>query len=214
MSGSPGARLVDRVGVEVVPDTSGFVREVEAFLAGVKGRLRVEIPTSLDLDGITRDLEQVKAAAERLKVRIPIEYDEPNAPPRLPPIPPEKVRIDPDSDAFLAKAAADIRAASRALELSVPLTADGKRLRRETAIRVRELQAQVQVQAMSVKVPIDAEMAASLKTISFSALALRRQVSEENDAALSDQRGGQVVRAHDRHRFRPHGPRRRGRQRN
>ena len=138
----PGARIVDRVGVLVLPDTSKFVPSLERYLARIQRSLRVELPTSLDLDGISRDLTRVKAAAENLRVQVPVDYDEPTGPPHLPKPDPVEVPVRPDSDGFLARAAADVKAAQRDIELHVPLTADGERLRRDVATSVAALQAQ------------------------------------------------------------------------
>ena len=80
----PGARTVDRVGVQVLPDTSKFMPSLQKFLQRIRHQLRVEIPVSLDLDGMTQDLARVKAAAEKLRVEVPVRYDEPTGPPRLP----------------------------------------------------------------------------------------------------------------------------------
>lgn len=157
----PGARIVDRVGVLVLPDTSKFVPSLERYLARIQRSLRVELPTSLDLDGISRDLTRVKAAAENLRVQVPVDYDEPTGPPHLPKPDPVEVPVRPDSDGFLARAAADVKAAQRDIELHVPLTADGERLRRDVATSVAALQAQIR--EMSIKVPIDPEMAARQK---------------------------------------------------
>ena len=157
----PGARIVDRVGVLVLPDTSKFVPSLERYLARIQRSLRVELPTSLDLDGISRDLTRVKAAAEKLRVQVPVDYDEPTGPPHLPKPDPVEVPVRPDSDVFLARAAADVKAAQRDIELHVPLTAQGERLRGEVAAKVAALQAEIRKAALVV--PVNPEMAARQK---------------------------------------------------
>ena len=157
----PGARIVDRVGVLVLPDTSKFVPSLQKFLARMERQLRVEIPTSLDLDGISRDLAKVKAAAEKLRVQVPVEYDDPSGPPRLPKPNPVEVPVKPDTGMFFAEASKDVKAAQRDIELHVPLTAQGERLRGEVAAKVAALQAEIRKAALVV--PVNPEMAARQK---------------------------------------------------
>ena len=97
MAGGPGARIVDRVGVQVLPDVSKFLPSLSKYLERIKHQLRVEIPTSLDLDGITSDLAKVKAAADSLRVSVPVEYDEPQNQPRLPPARPYEIPVKADA---------------------------------------------------------------------------------------------------------------------
>lgn len=182
MAGGPGARIVDRVGVQVLPDVSKFLPSLSKYLERIKHQLRVEIPTSLDLDGITSDLAKVKAAADSLRVSVPVEYDEPQDQPRLPPARPYEIPVKADTDAFLTKAAADIRAAQSSLELNVPLTADGERLRREVSARVAAVQAQVR--DMSVKVPIDPEMAARQKAELRAKIAELQAIARSNEVKI------------------------------
>lgn len=190
MAGGPGARIVDRVGVQVLPDTSKFVTSLSKYLERIKHQLRVEIPTSLDLDGITSDLAKVKASADGLRVSVPVEYDEPQGQPRLPPARPYEIPVKADTDAFLAKASADIRAAQTSLEVNVPLTADGERLRREVSARVAAVQAQVR--DMAVKVPIDPEMAARQKAELRAKIAELQALARSNEVKIPvevDERG-------------------------
>ena len=71
----PGARIVDRVGVKVIPDTSKFVANLQKYLKRIEHTLKVEIPTVLDLKGVERDLKAIQAAGRQSKVEIPVEVD-------------------------------------------------------------------------------------------------------------------------------------------
>lgn len=69
---SPGGREVGRVSIRVVPDTSGFRRDLKRAVDEAEAGLKVEIPVEFDVDtaGLRAKLESIKA-----RVTIPVDFD-------------------------------------------------------------------------------------------------------------------------------------------
>ena len=131
-------RIVDRVGVAVMPDTSRFVAELRAFIARIENTVEIEIPTVLDLDGVQRGLAQVKAAAAGTRIEIP-------------------VTVDQD----MGQLAAGVRAAADAAEaaagtVQVPMEADEGTLIADAAAAAR--QASAATPDITVDMDVDAAM--------------------------------------------------------
>lgn len=140
MADGPGARIVDRVGVLVLPDTSKFKPALKKYLERISRRERVEIGVDLDSDGLNRD---VKAATKRASGGA-------------------KVQASAGlEDGFLSQMQRDVNAALRSVEADVPLTADGERLRREARAKVAEIQSTMS--RMALEVPLDPEAGAAAK---------------------------------------------------
>lgn len=72
---SPGATIVGRVGLRVIPDTSRFRKELKAKLAKMKD-LTVKVDVEPDMKGFAAKVRAAAAAASKgTKVRIPVEAD-------------------------------------------------------------------------------------------------------------------------------------------
>ena len=56
MADGPGARIVDRVGVLVLPDSSKFQPALKKYLARVSKQERLEVRTELDDSGLALSL--------------------------------------------------------------------------------------------------------------------------------------------------------------
>lgn len=61
----PGARIVDRVGVAVIPDTSKFLPSLKKYLARIEHQLRVDVQIGVDPDGLSAKAKAAVARAER-----------------------------------------------------------------------------------------------------------------------------------------------------
>ena len=133
----PKAAIVDRVGVLVIPDVSKFLPDLRKYLARVERSIKIEVPVGADDTALERAIQQPRRPA------------------------PVDVPLAPDADGFLRQAQRDVKKALASIELDVPLTADGERLRREVSSRVAALNAQIS--QMAVEVPIDAGEAAAAR---------------------------------------------------
>ena len=149
MADGPGARIVDRVGVLVLPDSSKFQPALKKYLARVSKQERLEVRTELDDSGLARQAKTATEAASKT-ARVTASGDL--------------------SDGFLSQMQRDVAAAMRQIEADVPLTADGERLRREVRTKVAEIQSTIST--MAIDVPLDPEAAASSKAD------LRKEVAE------------------------------------
>lgn len=69
---SPGGDEVGRVSVRVVPDTSGFRRELQRELEGIENSLRLEIPVGFDVD--TAEL-RTKLESIQARVTVPVDLE-------------------------------------------------------------------------------------------------------------------------------------------
>lgn len=134
----PGARIVDRVGVLALPDTSKFQPALKKYLARIERTLRVEVEVDLDAEGLDRQVERESRRSSR-KAR-PVEVG-------------AALR-----DGFLSQVERDLKAALARVEAEAPLTADGERLRRDMRTQIE--QAQAQANALAIAVPIDPEAGA------------------------------------------------------
>lgn len=69
---SPGGREVGRVSIRVVPDTSGFRRDLKRAVDEAEAGLKVEIPVEFDVDtaGLRAKLESIQA-----RVTIPVDFE-------------------------------------------------------------------------------------------------------------------------------------------
>lgn len=63
---SPGGQEVGRVSVRVVPDTSGFRRELERELKAIQKSVRLRIPVDLDTQGVRAQIAQLRAQLKGL----------------------------------------------------------------------------------------------------------------------------------------------------
>lgn len=66
MAGSPGADEVGRVSIRVLPDTSGFRRELERDLRAIQQSLKVEIPVTVDSSAALAKLKALEKSLKRL----------------------------------------------------------------------------------------------------------------------------------------------------
>ena len=149
MAGGPGARIVDRVGVLVLPDSSKFQPALKKYLARVSKQERLEVRTELDDSGLARQAKTATEAASKT-ARVTASGDL--------------------SDGFLSQMQRDVAAAMRQIEADVPLTADGERLRREVRTKVAEIQSTIS--SMAIEVPLDPEASAASKAD------LRKEIAE------------------------------------
>ena len=149
MADGPGARIVDRVGVLVLPDSSKFQPALKKYLARVSKQERLEVRTELDDSGLARQAKTATEAASKT-ARVTASGDL--------------------SDGFLSQMQRDVAAAMRQIEADVPLTADGERLRREVRTKVAEIQSTIST--MAIDVPLDPEAAAASKAD------LRKEIAE------------------------------------
>lgn len=140
MADGPGARIVDRVGVLVLPDTSKFQPALKKYLERVSRSDRVEIGVDLDADGLGREVKAAtKRAGRGAQVTVGGGLD----------------------DGFLSQMQRDVNAALRSIDADVPLTADGERLRRDARAKVAEIQSSMA--SMALEVPLDPEASAAAK---------------------------------------------------
>ena len=149
MADGPGARIVDRVGVLVLPDSSKFQPALKKYLARVSKQERLEVRTELDDSGLARQAKTATEAASKT-ARVTASGDL--------------------SDGFLSQMQRDVAAAMRQIEADVPLTADGERLRREARAKVAEIQSTIS--SMAIEVPLDPEASAASKAD------LRKEIAE------------------------------------
>lgn len=131
----------DRVGVKVWPDTRGFLADLRKTLKKVEKQVRVNIPVAADAGKVAAQAKGAAKAAEKAagKIEVPASLE----------------------DGFLAQMQRDLKAATKAVEADIPLTADGERMRRDVHSAVATIQAQMQ--AMAIEVPLDVEEAAAQK---------------------------------------------------
>jgi hypothetical protein len=71
--GSPGGEEVGRVSIRVVPDTSGFRRELQNAVRAAEAGIKVTIPGEVDLD--TAGFRAQLAALENARVTVPVDFD-------------------------------------------------------------------------------------------------------------------------------------------
>ncbi|MDB5288731.1 MAG: hypothetical protein JWR05_3680, partial [Mucilaginibacter sp.] len=69
---SPGGREVGRVSVRVVPDVSGFRRDLQRELDSIENTLKVTIPVEFDVDtaALRSEIEGIHA-----QVTVPVDFD-------------------------------------------------------------------------------------------------------------------------------------------
>src|SRR5699024_4081560 len=140
MADGPGARIVDRVGVLVLPDTSKFKPALKKYLERVSRTEKVEVGVDLDASGLARQTKHATSAASKgAKVEASGGLE----------------------DGFISQMQRDVRAAMNTIDAEVPLTADGERLRREARAKVAELQSRMA--SMPLEVPLDPEAGAAAR---------------------------------------------------
>ena len=111
----PGARIVDRVGVAVIPDTSKFLPSLKKYLARIEHQLRVDVQIGVDPDGLSAKAKAAVARAERSAGDI-------------------EVYTDLDSKGLTTKvAAASLRAQRSARPVKIPVEIESSGLERALA---------------------------------------------------------------------------------
>lgn len=161
MADGPGARIVDRVGVLVLPDTSKFQPALKKYLERISRTAKVEVGVDLDESGLKRDAQAAaKGASQGAKVKATADL----------------------SDGFLSQMQRDVTAAMRQIEADVPLTADGERLRREARSKVAALQSQMA--RMALEVPLDPEADAAAKADLKGEIAELQAIASANDVEI------------------------------
>lgn len=135
---------VGKVSVKVQPDTSRFHRTLKRQLERGNDSYSVPIDFDLDTKGLKAKLEKFTEEFGD-KVKVPVQWETPKAPPKMPPGKKTTVPVDPDTDLFRQRLLADVRRSTRNIEARVPLTVDGERFRRDfdaavaqTERRIRE----------------------------------------------------------------------------
>jgi len=68
----PGGKIVGKVSVKVVPDVSGFARELKAELKAIEQKLKVKIPVNLNTSGVSEEIKQAKEKAEKIEIELPV----------------------------------------------------------------------------------------------------------------------------------------------
>ena len=161
--GDPGVdKIVARVGVRVLPDTSGFTSDLKAKLDEIESRLKVEIPTSLDTSGVLKDVQalnaRLKASSDRLTIGV--EADTARAAASVEAIKRKisattaKIDVRAD-DSFARNVQTQITKALRDVEPHIPITADGEQFRRDVAAKVKLVE-----ETIRVGVPLEVDKAA------------------------------------------------------
>ena len=111
----PGARIVDRVGVAVIPDTSKFLPSLKKYLARIEHQLRVDVQIGVDPDGLSAKAKAAVARAERSAGDI-------------------EVHTDIDSKGLATKvAAASLRAQRSARPVKIPVEIESSGMERALA---------------------------------------------------------------------------------
>lgn len=64
MAGSPGAKVVGRLALKVLPDTSEFVPKLRAFAERVEKQIRIEIPVTLDRKQALAEMKVLRTQLE------------------------------------------------------------------------------------------------------------------------------------------------------
>lgn len=122
MSG-PGGDQVAKVAVRVVPDTSGFRRDLQRDLAAAEAGLEVRVPVEFDVD--VAGLRSQLAALDNSRVTIPVELD-PNVAQlrtRLAALGNSRIVIPVDLDLQTAQLAAQLAALNnRRIRIDVQVT--------------------------------------------------------------------------------------------
>ncbi len=150
----------DRVTVKVTPDLRKFLPELRKGLQRVQRQVEASIRVLPDMSEFRA---KVTAATRAMPpAKVPVEPDTDGfdrqtrrTTERMRPV---ALPVTPDLDQFRRAAAADVRKALAGLEASLPLTADGERVRRQaTALAV---DVQRQLEALRVKMPVGVEESA------------------------------------------------------
>lgn len=138
---SPGAVERARIGVRVLPDTAVFGRSLERYLERVERTLRVELPVVLDERKFDETIRRTREKAEKAPpVKVPTEAENP---------------IDAR---FRARLQAELRSLAGQLDLQIPASADGDKLRAQLGTQIAEIEKTVRVE-----IPTDPEAATELR---------------------------------------------------
>lgn len=138
---SPGVVERARIGVRVLPDTSVFARSLEKYLKRVERTLRVVLPVVLDDRGFDETIRKQREKTENAPpVKVPTEAENP---------------ID---SRFRARLQAELRSLAGQLDLQIPASADGDKLRTELGAQIAEIEKSVRVE-----IPTDPEKATELR---------------------------------------------------
>lgn len=158
---SPGAVERARVGVRVLPDTSVFARSLERYLQRVERTLRIELPVVLDDSDLEQALQRVRQRVESERpVKVPAELDEEglarqrekqreeteSGPPAKLPVEAE----NPIDTRFRTQLQADLKKLTSQVEMQIPATPDGDKLRRALGEKIAEIE-----KTLSVQVPTE-----------------------------------------------------------
>lgn len=167
---SPGGVERGRVSVRVLPDTSHFTKDLEAYLNRIEHTLKVEIPTVLDASGLIEDARRaVRAAEAAATARIPAELDDSQLDESLlknrekasksPPVEIPAEVENPIDAQFRANLARELRRATANLDARIPADVDGDRLRAELGATIAEIE-----KTLRVELPADVEKASAIRT--------------------------------------------------
>ena len=133
---------VGKVSVKVQPDTSRFHRTLKRQLERGNDSYSVPIDFDLDTKGLKAKLEKFTEEFGD-KVKVPVQWETPKAPPKMPPGKKTTVPVDPDTDLFRQRLLADVRRSTRNIEARVPLTVDGERFRRDFDAAVAQMERRI-----------------------------------------------------------------------
>ena len=133
---------VGKVSVKVQPDTSRFHSTLKRQLERGNDSYSVPIDFDLDTKGLKAKLEKFTEEFGD-KVKVPVQWETPKTPPKMPPGKKTTVPVDPDTDLFRQRLLADVRRSTRNIEARVPLTVDGERFRRELQNNVKEAERRI-----------------------------------------------------------------------
>lgn len=134
----PGAHIVDRVGVLVIPDTSKFLPDLRKYLARVEKQLEVAIRVVADTNGLAQEVRRAAGEATTgVKASIPATVD---------------------TDRLRQEVSSAAKAAESAVNIQVPLDA-GDQAGLLQSVRSAASAAE---KATNVKVPISSGSAADL----------------------------------------------------
>lgn len=178
-------RIIDKVGVKVIPDTSSFVGDLRKYLARIEHTLKVEIPTSLDLTGVKEDLAQIRAAvASQRAVKVPTELGDPGQVNEkvLKPVKVPTRLEDPDTALFTTRLRGDIAKALAGVDAKVPATIEGEKLRVDAAVAAR--QAQSVLDRMKAKLPVELGERAKLRAEALAAVEEVNAIARSNPAKI------------------------------
>ena len=144
----------DRVSVKVTPDLRKFLPEMRKELKRIQQQVEVAIRVLPDMGGFR---EKVAAATRAMPpAKVPVEPDTDGFDPktrrateRMRPV---QLPVQPDLDQFRRRAAGDVQKALAGLEATLPLSADGDRVRRQAAVLAADVQRRLE--AMRVSMPV------------------------------------------------------------